>query len=248
MIDWSPRKPLGSATSYNRSLKAYFLDVAEPPGNDSASTAKWLEALVGHVLRDKISGMVGLGGDTALHPLASTIPDLLTAIDSGGVSPVAVYTLSTRMDDLATFERIGLPPAATALILNCGLADQTVDRETAFARVRRHSVYRAAIERGAVKPWMPWMERSVAEAIETKSVSFAAARDAISPSDRKVPRWGCSTGLVFACALSRGIAPSRRSPPDIGNLQWRRSVVENCMGRVYDDAKRAKARTRFPAE
>ena len=66
-------------------------------GRQLASTAKWLEALVGHVLREKISGMVDLGGgDTALHRLASTIPDLLTAIDAGGVSPVAVYTLSSR--------------------------------------------------------------------------------------------------------------------------------------------------------
>jgi hypothetical protein len=205
---------LGCADPVNRSLKSYFPDVAEPPGNDSASTAKWLEALIGHVLREKISGMVDLGGgDTALHRLASTIPDLLATIDAGGVSPVAVYTLSTRTDDLATvgtFERIGFQPAATALVLNCGMADPTVDRETAFARVRRHSVYRAAIERGAVEVWMPWMDRSVAEAIENKGVSFTAARDAISPPDRKVAPMGLfdrARVRLWLDAMDRALAP-----------------------------------------
>src|SRR6202030_2252681 len=67
---------LGCADPVNRSLKSYFPDVAEPPGNDSASTAKWLEALIGHVLREKISGWltwaVATPRCTGWHPPSQT--------------------------------------------------------------------------------------------------------------------------------------------------------------------------------
>jgi hypothetical protein len=64
------------------------------------------------------------------------------------------------------------------------------DREDAFARVRRHKTYRAAIERGAVEVWMPRLEAAVAEEIEAKRISFTQARDATSPEGRTVAPLG----------------------------------------------------------
>jgi hypothetical protein len=178
----------------NRSLKNYVEDVAEPPTNDAAAVTKWLEGLVEQVLREKITTLVDCGGgDTALYRLVSAVPSLADDILTAGVAPVAIYLLGPRTDDLAvltTFERAGFQPAATALVLNVGLADPTVEREASFSRVRRHSTYRAAIERGAIELWMPWLDRAVVGDIEAKRVSFVQARDAVSPEGRTVAPLG----------------------------------------------------------
>jgi hypothetical protein len=57
---------------------------------------------------------------------------------------------------------------------------------------------------------MPWMDRSVAEAIENKGVSFTAARDAISPPDRKVAPMGLfdrARVRLWLDAMDRALAP-----------------------------------------
>jgi hypothetical protein len=87
---------------------------------------------------------------------------------------------------LASFEALGFQPAATVLVRNEGLADSTADREDGFARLLRHSAYRAAVKRGAVEVWMPRLDAAVAQEIEAKRISFLQARDATSPEGRKV--------------------------------------------------------------
>jgi hypothetical protein len=145
-------------------------------------------------MEEKASALVDLGGgDTSLHKLLSTVPDLSSALDEAGVAPVAVYTLGPRVDDLASlasFEALGFKPAATVLVRNEGLADPLADREDAFARVLRHSAYKSAVERGAVEVWLPRLDAAVAQEIEAKRVSFLQARDALSPEGRKVAPLG----------------------------------------------------------
>lgn len=184
-----------AADPQNRSLKNY-MDVHEPPTNDAAATARWLESLLRHAMGEtpsdeKVSALVDLGGgDTALHKLLSSVPTLATDLEDGGVAPVAVYTLGPRVDDLsalASFEALGFKPAATVLVRNEGLADPTVPREDAFARVLRHSAYRAAVDRGATAVWMPALApNDLVQEIEGKRISFAQARDATSPAGRGV--------------------------------------------------------------
>jgi hypothetical protein len=112
---------VAAADPQNRSLKNY-IEVEEPPTNDAAATARWLEALLRHAMDQKASAMVDLGGgDTSLHKLLSTVPDLSAAMEDAGVAPVAVYTLGPRVDDLASlasFEALGFQPAATVLVCN----------------------------------------------------------------------------------------------------------------------------------
>jgi hypothetical protein len=185
---------VAAADPQNRSLKNYMADVAEPPTNDATATSRWLEALLRHAMEEKASALVDLGGgDTSLHKLLSTVPDLASALDEAGVAPVAIYTLGPRVDDLASlasFEGMGFQPAATVLVRNEGLADPMGDRDEAFARVVRHSAYRAAVERGAVEVWMPRLDAAVAQEIESKRLSFVQARDALSPKGRKVAPLG----------------------------------------------------------
>lgn len=183
-----------AADPQNRSLASYIDNVAQPPTNDAVATSRWLEALLRHVMKEKTSALIDLGGgDTSLHKLIANVPDLADALDSAGIAPVAVYTLGPRQDDLASlasFEALGFQPAATVLIRNQGLADPTVDREDAFARITRHSQYRAAVSRGAVEVWIPRLDPAVAQEIEAKRISFTQARDALSPEGRTVPPLG----------------------------------------------------------
>ena len=181
---------VAAADPQNRSLKNYLDGVAEPPTNDATATSRWLEALLRHLMEEKTSALVDLGGgDTSLHKLLTTVPDLDETLAGAGVVPVAIYTIGPRVDDLAalaSFEALGFQPAATALVRNAGLADPMAEREDAFARVTRHSAYQAAVARGALEVWMPRLDPAVAQEIEAKRISFTQARDAISPEGRKV--------------------------------------------------------------
>jgi hypothetical protein len=121
------------------------------------------------------------------------VPDLAAALEESGIAPVAVYTLGPRVDDLASlasFEALGFRPAATVLVRNEGLSDPMAEREESFARVLRHSAYKAAVGRGAVEIWMPRLDAAVAQEIEAKRLSFVQARDALSPKGRKVAPLG----------------------------------------------------------
>ncbi len=143
---------------------------------------------------EKASAMVDLGGgDTALHKLLTAVPDLAEVLERAGVAPVAVYTLGPRVDDLAalaSFEALGFKPAATVLVRNEGLADAMTLREDAFARIMRHSAYRATVARGAVEVWMPRLDPAVVQELEAKRLSFIQARDAIQLEARKVAPLG----------------------------------------------------------
>jgi hypothetical protein len=185
---------VAAADPQNRSLKNYLDGVAEPPTNDATATSRWLEALLRHVMDEKASALVDLGGgDTALHKLLTTVPDLADALNDAGVVPVALYTLGPRVDDLAalgSFEGLGFRPTATALVRNEGLADPIGEREDAFARVIRHSAYRAAADRGAIELWMPRLDPGVTQEIEAKRLSFMQARDGLQPEGRHVTPLG----------------------------------------------------------
>ncbi|HEX4172094.1 MAG TPA: hypothetical protein VHY82_06400, partial [Acetobacteraceae bacterium] len=61
---------------------------------------------------------------------------------------------------------------------------QTMPPEPEFETVMEHSAYRAAIERGAARVWMPRLY--AAKAIEDRRLLFSQARDGggLGPSDR----------------------------------------------------------------
>ncbi len=172
----------------NRSLAGFLDGVEQPPTNDAAAVARWLESLLKTMMEEKGSALLDLGGgDTSLGRVLSAVPDLADVMESAGVAPVAIYTLGPRVDDLASlasFEARGFQPRATAIVLNEGLADPTTPRDEAFGRVLRHSAFKAAVERGAVVLWMPRLEPAVAAEIEAKRLHFTAARDGQSPKSR----------------------------------------------------------------
>ena len=172
----------------NRSLASFVNNVAQPDTSDPTGVARWAEDQLGFVMAEKQSALLDMGGgDLSMGKLLADVPDLASSLEETGVHPVALYTLSPRVDDLgvlAGYEAQGFQPKATALILNAGLADPTMPREDAFARVLRHSVFRAAVERGAVPVWMPRLDAGVAAEIEGKRLRFGQARDGQAPADQ----------------------------------------------------------------
>jgi hypothetical protein len=178
----------------NRSLTGFLDGVLQPATNDAAANAKWLEQLIEHAMDTQASALIDLGGgDTSLGKLLAQLPDLVERLEEAGLAPVAIYTLGPRQDDLtalAGMEAMGFQPKATAIVCNEGLADPTMPREETFARILRHSAYRAAVARGALPLWMPMLEPVVAADIEAKRLHFADARDGIVPEGRKVTPLG----------------------------------------------------------
>jgi hypothetical protein len=171
----------------NRELTDFYDGILEPPTHDPAGIASWLKNLLDISLREKSSALIDTGGgDAALGTLVSRSENLTRVMIENGVHPVAVYPLSPRIADLsvmAALEAAGFQPQATLIILNEGRADPTVPREHAFRNLIRHSVYRAAIDRGAYPVWMPRLY--VAKDVEDRRLTYQQARDGIVPEGRK---------------------------------------------------------------
>ncbi len=171
----------------NATLASYFEGVQRPPEGDESTVATWLEKLLTFTMQQKVSAYIDLGGgDTTLRRLVAEVHDLVSMLETAGVAVVAAYLLGPQTDDLsplATLERAGFQPAATALVLNEGLIEAALPREEAFARVLRHSAFRDAVGRGAVALWMPRL-LPVAE-IEARRVLFGNAATGVMREGRR---------------------------------------------------------------
>jgi hypothetical protein len=195
---------LAAADPANRTLAQFFDKVTQPPTNDAVQTAAWLRRLVEHAMVHQLPAVVDMGGgDTSFGRLLDEVPGLAEAMEAAGVSPVAAYFLGPRVDDLGTlasFEARGFRPEATAVVLNHGRVDAGMDPDAAFAAVRRHSAFRAAVERGATVLEMPRLSPpELALDIERKRLHFAMARDGIVPEGRRVaPIGGLNRAAVRA--------------------------------------------------
>jgi hypothetical protein len=163
----------------NRDLKGYFSDgVHEPESHDATQVADWLRAFFDAMVREKWSGLIDTGGgDTAFGQVFAHGPGLVEEMEAEGIAVVAAYLFSSRypasLSALSTLSSAGFLPPATALILNEGTVEGGKDVEREFAPIRRHSVYRAAIDRGAVELWMPKL--LPAKKIEDRRLQFRHA-------------------------------------------------------------------------
>ena len=186
----------------NRSLATWFEGVEQPPSSDGTQTARWLREFLTFLMTEKSHNAVldfG-GGDTSLAKLIDTAPDIAATLEGEGIAPVACYTLTPRLDDLAaldTLEAAGFRPQATLLLFNEGRVDSSMSRDEAFARIGRHTSVRNALARGAVPIWMPRLEPEVMGEIEGKRLQFTQARDGQVPSGaRFAPIGGLERAMV----------------------------------------------------
>jgi hypothetical protein len=91
------------------------------------------------------------------------------------------------IDDLAYLADIeqsrAFCPAQTVLVLNEGLIRDARPREPAFAEVREHSVYKAALKRGAREVWFPKL--ACMQEVNTRRMLFAAAEKSLGLTNRQ---------------------------------------------------------------
>lgn len=188
-------------------LGKYFPNVHEPPSYEPPVVLAWLQRYVEHATKRRATAFIDFaGGDTTLGRLVEGAPDIVDIMRAEGVEPVALYLLGPRLDDLApmtNLETIGFQPPATAVILNEGrVADPSLTREQAFAETMAHSAFKAVLARGGVRIWMPRLIGAAKE-VEKRRITFAQARDAISPEGRTVAPLGLFNRSYVRAWLTR---------------------------------------------
>src|ERR1035437_2435512 len=194
----------------NDPFSKYIDGVARPsePG-DPVLALKWLDRLLQHAMQANQSVLVDLGGgDTTLRRLVAELPDLVSMFETAGFAVIVLYTVGPQEEDLspvATLESLGLKPSATAIVLNEGLVEVGESRDTAFARILRHSAFVGAVNRGAIPVWMPKL--LPAAQVEMRRLHFrdAAAghngqgKSPLGPFDRaQVGTWLAAMEASFA--------------------------------------------------
>jgi hypothetical protein len=157
---------IAAADPVNRSLRAFLDDVAEPHSTDPKEVERWLIGLLQHIVDEKMNGLIDLGGgDTSLSGALLQMPDLVSIMTEGGVEPVAIHIVGTDPHDLtplAMTEARGFAPRATAIIMN----EAHGRRDGDFDHVMAHPAFRAAMDRGAVKLFMPCLTPDTARIID----------------------------------------------------------------------------------
>jgi len=156
-------------------LKRFFPDAMAP--HTAAGAMTFLEQLLNHVLTHGVTTIVDFPADQTLAPLLRQMPGLIDDMRAAGVEPVTLFVMTPREADLtvlSVMERTGFQAPATALVLNLG---RTVspgdDAWMEFTKVRRHSTYKAALDRGATEVWMPRL--FAASAVEDRALGFTQA-------------------------------------------------------------------------
>jgi len=187
---------MGDLDPTNASFSTYFQGVHRPADNDNPVAAlRWLEQFISFSLQNKLNTVIDLGGgDTVLRRLVDELPELPGMVAEQGAALALMYFAGPQVDDLSPIGAMldrGFQPEATAIVLNEALVEPGQTREQAFARVHKHSVFRASLARGAVPVWMPRL--LVADAIEARRCGFLDAQDGkagLGPFDRaRVRSW-----------------------------------------------------------
>jgi hypothetical protein len=164
---------VATADALNRDLCEYFAGVMEAP---SIGAVDWLAQVMFGMPG---SGAINFGGeDTSLARLAQEIPDLAGTLSEHGIEPVLLVFLKPRIADLTTLQVLdesGFQPVATALVTNLGTVT-SLNAVDPFADVVGHSIFQAAMARGAAHVWMPRLH-GAGPRIERARVSFAKALD-----------------------------------------------------------------------
>jgi hypothetical protein len=185
----------------NDTFSKYIGNVARPPeASDPTLALKWLDRLLQYALEQNTTLLVDLGGgDTTLRRLVDDLPDLVSAIEAAGFAVILFHAIGPQEEDLsplATMEAKSLHPTCTAIVLNQGLMEVGATPDAAFARVFRHSSFRAAVAREAAVIWMPRLQ--AAGQVEIRRLHFQAAVDGetgqgktpLGPFDRqRVANW-----------------------------------------------------------
>ncbi len=177
---------VADADRTNPALAAYFGGVLTPPSAEPDDMEAWFIALCEQQAEKRFNAVIDLGGGDQLLKSLGRQLDFANFFEELGVEPVAVYLLTPDLDDLAflrDLEADGLfAPEATILVLNEGRADGRKSFETAFSAVLGHSIFTAAMKRGARPIAMPRL--AYASESDVRRLTLSAARAGRSSDGR----------------------------------------------------------------
>ncbi len=176
---------VADADRTNPSLEGYLSPVQRPPSSDERDMQQWFKALCKKQVADRFDMLIDLGGgDLFLKQLARKI-DLVPFLEKQGVEVVAIHLIGAQRDDLTYLRDLEenrlVAPAATILVLNEDAAPKNLSTEEAFRPVLEHSVFKAAVARGARLAWMPILE--AAHELEARRLLFTAAEAGLEKDD-----------------------------------------------------------------
>jgi hypothetical protein len=193
---------IAAADPVNRSLRVFLDNVAEPPSSDPDDVRDWLRDLLQYVLQERLNALIDLGGgSTSLSALLREMPNLAEVLADGGIEPVAVHVIGSDPHDLvplAVTEGEGFRPRATAIVLN-----EAHGRRHRFDQVMQHATFQAAMDRGAVKLWMPLLTPDAARQCDAHAWRYHDAGSKAGPfAASSVQTWLRRMGEAFAPVTS----------------------------------------------
>jgi hypothetical protein len=191
-----------NADQQNRShsLSTFFADALVPPPGGLVDGKLWIEERLMDQVRRRVHAVLDAGGGwTGFSSLVEDVP-LVGVLGEQGIQAVGLFCVGPERADLDYLEHFAsgglFLPEATMIVLNAGLVLSGRSAGGAFAAVRQHPAFRAAVEKGARIVMMPPLV-CMAE-VTDRGLTFSEAADGtIKPSqeplsifDRpRVHRW-----------------------------------------------------------
>jgi hypothetical protein len=178
---------IADADRTNATLAAFFKDVVRPAYPDEKTVHDWLDALVNEQAESLLTVALDMGGgDQTFKRFALSI-ELAGLLDSVGIVPVALHFIGPDTDDMAYLRDIeetnAFCPAQTVLVLNEGLIKDARPFDVAFADIRNHDTYRAALKRGAREIVFPRL--ACMQEINSRRISFSDAQTQLGLTNRQ---------------------------------------------------------------
>jgi hypothetical protein len=178
---------IADADRTNATLAAFLKGVIRPEHSDEASVHDWLDALINQQAEDQISIILDMGGGDQVFKGFARSLELATLLDGAGIMPVALHFIGPDIDDLTYFAEIEKSnvfcPPQTVLVLNEGLIRDARPIDAAFAEIRAHACYRAALKRGAREIVFPRL--NCMQEVNARRLSFANAQNTLGLTNRQ---------------------------------------------------------------
>jgi hypothetical protein len=183
---------IADADRTNATLGAFYEGVERPDHPDEKTVADWLDELVNTQAETRMSLLLDMGGGDQVFKRFAASLDLAALLQAEGITPVALHFFSPDIDDLAYLQDVeasgAFCPAQTVLVLNEGLIKDARPVDAAFAELREHSIFRAALKRGAREIVLPRL--SCMQEVNSRRLSFLGAEKALGLTNRqRVAMW-----------------------------------------------------------
>jgi hypothetical protein len=161
--------------------------VLRPDHPDDQTVHDWLDDLVNQQAEDRATVILDMGGGDQVFKRFAQELELAKLMDGAGIMPVALHLMGSDIDDLAYLQDVeqtgAFCPTATVLVLNEGLIRDARPADVAFAEVREHSIYKAALKRGAREVRFPKL--ACMQEVNSRRLLFAAAETTLGLTNRQ---------------------------------------------------------------